>query len=139
MHFYRRILRLQIAFALKNLKIFAPKKREASTPPDWIRVNHWEEWCKSEVDPGIISLNVESLCGDEVYDKLLISPKIQRRNDGRASEKYLRRYRPLEDGGFWVSGIDVLTWEDSLWGQFKGDNPRVDFENPDKKIKYDHL
>ena len=137
MNFYRTILRLQIAFALKNLKIFAPRKREISTPPEWIEVNHWEEWDRSEVDPGIISLNVESLYGDEVYDKLLISPKIQRRNDGRASEKYLRRYRPLEDGGFWVSGIDVLTWEDSLWGQFKGDNPRVDFENPEKKIKYD--
>ena len=137
MNFYRRILRLQIAFALKNLKIFAPKKREISTPPEWIEVNHWEEWCKSEVDPEIISLNVESLCGEEVYDKLLISPKIQRRNDGRVSDKYLTRYRPLEDGGFWVSGIDVLNWENSGWGQFKGDNPRVDFENPEKKIKYD--
>ena len=137
MHFYRKILRLQIAFALKNLKISAPKKREISTPPEWIKANHWEEWNRSEVDPGIISLNVESLYGDEVYDKLLISPKIQRRNDGRVSDKYLTRYRPLEDGGFWVSGIDILNWENSGWGQFKGDNPRVDFDNPEKTIKYD--
>ena len=65
-----------------------------------------------------------------------------RRNGGRIRDKLLRRYGHTEHGGWWCSGIDVLTGLESLWGQFKPnlpyryENPRNKGFGPPKKEKF---
>jgi hypothetical protein len=82
------------------------------------------EWINSTVSPDLIKLNVKSLKGYEPYDYLLYAlPDSDRRNDGRIRDKWLRRYAHTEHGGWWCSGVDVLTGQDSQWGQFKPDFP----------------
>lgn len=82
------------------------------------------EWLKSVVDTELIDLNVVFASGYEPSEFLLygLTDK-ERRNDGRLRNKWLKRYAHLEQGGWWVSGVNVLTGEDSLWGQFKPDHP----------------
>ena len=83
-------------------------------------------------EPRIVKLNVRSLDGDDIYDYLtwhLVNRGIGEpgilRNDGRLRDNWLDRYRHCELGGWWCSGIDVLTGSESYWGQFKPDNPRT--------------
>jgi hypothetical protein len=110
---------------------------------------HYQEWFDSAIASDVINLNVKSLKGFEPYDYLLYAlPDSDRRNDGRIRDKILKRYRHIEEGGWWASGVDVLTGEDSYWGQFKSDvpyqyqekkpagfDPRSTAKN--KKIKYE--
>ena len=98
--------------------------------------NHWREWLDSGVEPEIVELNVKSLSGLASYDYLFYSPQISRRNDGRLRDGELKRYRHLEAGGWWCSGINLLTFEDSLWGCFKPNKPRLDGNG--KTVKYEH-
>jgi hypothetical protein len=49
----------------------------------------------------------------------------------------LNRYRHIEHGGWWCSGIDVLTGEADLWGCFKPIRPRRSKDDR-KLIKYEH-
>lgn len=115
-----------------------------------IKEPHLKEWLKSGVDRSIIELNVRSLDGDDIYDYLtwhLVNRGIDEpgilRNDGRLRDNWLDRYRHCELGGWWCSGIDILTGEGSDWGQFKPDNPRIyqqkkGFGQPKTKtIKYE--
>ena len=104
-----------------------------------IHPNHYQEWISSSVDESIIRLNVRSLSGDEAYDYLLYSDKLPRRNDGRLSNGILRCYGHIEAGGWWSSGVDVLspTFDASLWGCFKPDTPRLHLDNQ-KAVKYEH-
>ncbi len=93
--------------------------------PFHIQESDWLEWIKgSAVDPELTSVNVVSLSGFEPYERLLYAlPDSERRNDGRIRDKWLRRYSHCEQGGWWVSGVDILTGFDSQWGQFKPDCP----------------
>ncbi|AFZ22255.1 plasmid replication protein, CyRepA1 family [Allocoleopsis franciscana] len=86
--------------------------------------NHYQEWLDSAVDPGIIELNVRSLSGNQPYEYLVYSDDIPRRNDGRLTDHWLKKYRHTEQGGWWCSGVDILTGEDDLWGCFKPRHPR---------------
>lgn len=100
---------------------------------------HLPEWIGSAVNPILVKLNVISLSGVEPYDRLLYGlPTSERRNDGRLRDKWLKKYRHCESGGWWVSGIDVLDecFGDDLWGQFKSDHPRLSFDRR-KLIKYE--
>ncbi|MEM8779014.1 MAG: plasmid replication protein, CyRepA1 family, partial [Cyanobacteria bacterium P01_G01_bin.49] len=107
---------------------------------------HWNEWVNgSAVDPDIVSLNVRSLSGTTPHEYLLYSDKLDRRNNGRLSTRYLRRYQHLEDGGWWCSGVDLLAGNDSLWGCFKPNTPRITTDYNDqghfkkqKTVKYEH-
>ncbi len=99
--------------------------------------SHWQEWNESAIDPEIALLNFKSLDGNLPYEYLLYSPKISRRNDGRLRDGEMRRYAHLANGGWWCSGINILTGEDSLWGCFKPNTPRID-EGNSKAIKYEH-
>ncbi|MGK7950514.1 MAG: DUF3854 domain-containing protein, partial [Xenococcaceae cyanobacterium] len=103
-----------------------------------IASKHWQEWKKSVVDDSIISLNVISIFDKNVYEYLLYGlDHSDRRNDGRLRDKWLNRYAPLENGGWWVSGLDPLNnWQPMLWGRFKPDNPRI-IGSKDKPIKYE--
>ncbi len=99
---------------------------------------HIQEWLASCVDEKIISLNVKFLSGYSPHEYLLYGlPDSDRRNDGRLRDKWLNRYAPLEDGGWWVSGLDPLNnWQPMMWGRFKPDNPRI-IGSKNKPIKYE--
>jgi Domain of unknown function (DUF3854) len=126
-----------------NLRRNLPAIREAAT------IEHWEplpepmpeamqlELERSAIDSEIAALNFKSLSGNAVYDYLLYSEKISRRNDGRLRDGDMRRYAHLSDGGWWCSGINILTGSDSLWGCFKPNTARTD-ESNSKAIKYEH-
>ena len=60
-----------------------------------------------------------------------------RRNDGRLSDKWLKRYAHLIDGGWWCGTLNVSNFSESEWGCFKPYNPRKDFYK-NKIIKYEH-
>ena len=83
-----------------------------------------QEWRDSVVAQSMIDLNVVSLINFEPYDRLLYGiPQSDRRNDGRIRDKLLKRYAHCEHGGWWCSGVDILTGLESLWGQFKPNLP----------------
>ena len=108
--------------------------------PPHIEPHHWREWVVgSRINPEIAALNLRSLSGSTAYDYLLYSDKLPRRNDGRLANGTLRCYRHIESGGWWSSGVDVLspTLETSLWGCFKSDTPRFNIDKG-KPIKYEH-
>ena len=112
--------------------------------------SHRHEWVTgSAIDPLLTSLSLISLSGYEPHEYLLYAlPNSERRNDGRLRDKWLYRYAHLENGGWWCSGVDVLTGEDSVWGCFKPDTPYQCEEKPkgfdrnsnakNKRIKYEH-
>ena len=97
-----------------------------------------EEWSNSGVDPELTKLNVISLMGNVPYEYLLYGlDRKERRNDGRLSDKWLKRYTHLFDGGWWCGTTNVSNWGESDWGCFKPYNPRHDFYGK-KIIKYEH-
>ena len=102
-----------------------------------IETQHHHEFISSAIDLEIAALNFKSLAfGNVAFEYLLYSDKISRRNDGRLRDGDMRRYAHLSDGGWWCSGIDILTGSDSLWGCLKPNTPRVDDNG--KAIKYEH-
>lgn len=100
-------------------------------------MNHRQEWQNSCVDEALINLNVTALEGNSPSDYLLYSDALPRRNDGRVSDSILRRYEHTEQGGWWCSGVDVLTGNEDLWGCFKPNSPRISHDRH-KPIKYEH-
>ncbi len=107
--------------------------------PDYIEEPHWNEWLASAVDPEIIVLNLLSLSNNLPYDYLLYSVSVPRRNDGRLRDHVLQKYRHIEQGGWWCSGVDPLdNCNPMLWGCFKPDKPRRDSQKIEKLIKYEH-
>ncbi len=98
-------------------------------------MDYLREWQASAVDRELTHLNVVSLEGASPAEYLLYSNSIPRRNDGRISDGFLQRYAHTDAGGWWCSGIDILTGEEDIWGCFKPDRPRHDC---DKVIKYEH-
>lgn len=98
-------------------------------------MNYLLEWQKSGVDEQLTRLNVNALEGSIAQEYLLYSDELPRRNDGRVSSYILKRYQHTQEGGWWCSGVDLLTGEDDLWGCFKPKFPRSSFN---KLIKYEH-
>ncbi|BAZ47133.1 hypothetical protein NIES4102_41790 (plasmid) [Chondrocystis sp. NIES-4102] len=111
-----------------------------------IELKHRQEWEKSGVSKDLINLNIKSCRGYQAHERLLYNLNSgDRRNGGRVRDSILNRYSHCENGGWWVSGIDVLTGENSIWGQYKPDIPYSytkksysSFELANKKIiKYE--
>ncbi len=100
-------------------------------------MDYRSEWRKSKVDEELIDLNVTPLKGMSSLDYLLYSNRLPRNNDGRVNTHILKRYEHTGDGGWWCSGLDVLTGKEDLWGCFKPAHPRVCDDN-NKVIKYEH-
>ncbi|GAB4238367.1 MAG: hypothetical protein Kow0049_24980 [Stanieria sp.] len=100
-------------------------------------MNHQLEWQASCVDEELTNLNVIPLNGFSPSEYLLYSDAIPRRNDGRVTEGFLQLYAHTAEGGWWCSGVDVLTGEEDLWGCFKPAQPRQSITQ-DKPIKYEH-
>jgi hypothetical protein len=103
-----------------------------------------KEWLDSQIDPSIVDLNVKFVTGDLAYEHLLYGlDSTERRNDGRLRDKWIKTYSHLGDGGWWCSGVDLLTFKPSQWGCFKPDKPRKIEEikggrKKNKIIKYEH-
>ncbi|MBR8830660.1 MAG: hypothetical protein N5P05_000840 [Chroococcopsis gigantea SAG 12.99] len=95
------------------------------------------EWVSSGVDEELIRLNVQPLEGIEAGEYLLYAEQLPRRNDGRVETNILKRYSHTELGGWWCSGVDVLTGENDIWGCFKPHKPRRGGKK-NKAIKYEH-
>ena len=103
-----------------------------------LKTNHKQDWLASLVDSDIIKLNVTSLSGDVPHEYLLYGlDRSDRNNNGRISDRWLKRYSHLEHGGWWCGTINVSTFEFSQWGCFKPDQPRTAYGN-NKPIKYEH-
>ena len=86
-----------------------------------ISKSHWEEWVNgSGIAPEITLLNLKTLTGEEPWEALLYSTKLQRTNTGRLSLSILNRYKFLDDGGWWCGSLGTS------WGCFKPNNPRFD-------------
>ncbi|ACK70601.1 conserved hypothetical protein [Gloeothece citriformis PCC 7424] len=100
-------------------------------------MNYLLEWQNSCVDEELIRLNVSALDGDTPKEYLLYSDNLPRRNDGRVSHYLLKRYQHTQEGGWWCSGVNLLTGEDDLWGCFKPNVPRYSLDQK-KLIKYEH-
>ncbi len=100
-------------------------------------MNHQQEWLNSCVDEQLIALNVTTLEGVSPSEHLLYSDTLPRRNDGRLTNHILKRYEHTEQGGWWCSGIDVMTGDNDLWGCFKPKQPRLSYDQS-KPIKYEH-
>jgi hypothetical protein len=95
---------------------------------------HLSELSASAINPELMEANFKTLGNASAV--MLYSEQLPRRNGGRVSDSVLRRYSHLEHGGWYCSGLDAITLEDSLWGCFKSDSPRL---APDgKPIKYEH-
>lgn len=100
-------------------------------------MHYLQEWCDSGVDEALTKLNVVALSGYNPFEHLLYAGAIPRRNDGRLTDQMLKRYAHTEHGGWWCSGIDLLTGREDLWGCFKPLRPRRQ-KDRDKLIKYEH-
>lgn len=100
-------------------------------------MNHLLEWRRSCVADELTRLNVRTLDGLQPLEYLLYAETLPRRNDGRVADSILKRYRHLDAGGWWCSGIDILTGTPDLWGCFKPRQPRCS-SGRGKLIKYEH-
>jgi hypothetical protein len=100
-------------------------------------VNYLDEWEASGVDPQLTQLNVIPLAGHRPLNYLLSANTLSRRNDGRLSSSWLNRYDHVYAGGWWCSGVDILTGKSDLWGCFKPLQPRQSIDQK-KLIKYEH-
>ncbi|MGE5659293.1 MAG: plasmid replication protein, CyRepA1 family [Actinomycetota bacterium] len=99
--------------------------------------HHLLEWSQSCVAEEVTHLNVTSLEGHQALEHLLYDTRLPRRNDGRLCDSLLQRYQHLFTGGWWCSGIDILTGKEDTWGCFKPIQPRYSRDR-DKPIKYEH-
>ena len=110
---------------------------EIQLPNRLTPAEYQEFQCGSGIHSDIIKLNFFHLEGNEALDRLFISDKLKRINTGAVSYSILKRYRHIEAGGWWVSGVDVLNkYSDDLWGQFKPTQPRLSADKG-KTIKYE--
>ncbi|MGB3536314.1 MAG: plasmid replication protein, CyRepA1 family [Microcoleaceae cyanobacterium] len=100
-------------------------------------VNYLDEWDASGVDPQLTQLNVIPLTGHHPLNYLLSANTLHRRNDGRLSSALLKRYNHVYAGGWWCSGVDILTGKADIWGCFKPLQPRQTRDQK-KLIKYEH-
>ncbi len=100
-------------------------------------LNYLTEWRNSAVDETLTKLNVIPLQDTHALNYLFYGDDLPRRNDGRVTSQLLYQYQHTEDGGWWCSGVDLLTGKEDLWGCFKPENPRCN-RDTGKVIKYEH-
>ena len=118
--------------------------------PQHLEQHHWEEFKQSAIHPDLASLNAVSLEGYTSHEYLLYDlPRQDRLNPGTIRSGLMKRYSHLEDGGWWSNaGTDALSLqniqagekpEESPWGCFKPDNPRVDFKKSEERGNTKHI
>ncbi|BAZ19054.1 hypothetical protein NIES4071_109390 (plasmid) [Calothrix sp. NIES-4071] len=90
---------------------------------------------QSAIHPALIALNFLHILGVPAYD-YLFTINVPRKNAGRVTDGFLKRYQHVELGGLWISGLDPLNnWAPSDWGRFKPTYPRIN--SLGKPIKYE--
>ncbi len=114
------------------------KEEEKEQIPNQLTSDEYKELHQeSAIHSDLVKLNFFHLEGQNALDRLFISDKLKRINTGAISYSILKRYRHVEAGGWWVSGVDVLNkFSDDLWGQFKPIQPRLSADKG-KIIKYE--
>lgn len=113
-----------------------------SNTSNYINPRHWEEIVTgSAVDPSLAALNIKSLSSEEeVFSRIIPDiTKASGRSHPDAQWRWIHsKYEGLNPNGWWCETINLSTFEISDWGCFKSDNPRIDKQKPDKRIKYEH-
>jgi hypothetical protein len=90
----------------------------------------------SAIHPALIERNFLHLSGVLVYSYLFISQQIKRKNTGRVTDGFFKKYQHAESGGLWISGLDPdNNWQPMEWGRFKPSLPRSDEKG--KPVKYE--
>ncbi|HEY9692229.1 MAG TPA: plasmid replication protein, CyRepA1 family [Oculatellaceae cyanobacterium] len=99
----------------------------------------FDELAASAINPAIALFNFKIVAsGNEGYEYLLYSDKLERLNTGRLSSKWLKRYKHLENGGLVCNGLDPFNkWREMLWCCLKPNTPKRDLDGK-KLIKYEH-
>jgi hypothetical protein len=116
---------------------FAVLNCKEQLPNQLTSAEYYELHKESGIHSDLIKLNFFHLEGNDALDRLFISDKLKRTNSGAVSVSILKRYRHVEEGGWWVSGVDVLNnYSEDLWGQFKPIKPRFSADKG-KIIKYE--
>jgi len=91
----------------------------------------------SAIHPELIERNFFHIEDFGPYERLFISEKIPRNNNGRVNGSILKRYEHVEAGGMWIAGLDPKdNWLPMEWGRFKPLKPRSDWEKG-SPVKYE--
>ena len=122
--------------------------------PDLLEPEHWEEFKRSAIHPDLVELNVSSLEGQPVLERLLDEKLGSLSGDANqyATEEVKRIVKPYErvaEGGWWgTAGIDAKSLIDlqpgekpqqSLWGVFKPDKPILEVKKPLIRYRYGEI
>ena len=96
-----------------------------------------ELYVGSAIHPALIKRNFFHIESESIYDYLFISDKIPRKNAGRVTNEYIKRYDHLLLGGIWIQSLDPLNnWRPMEWGRIKPNFPRIDWQSQ-KPVKYE--
>ena len=94
----------------------SPTNDHYPCPPD-IQEVHWQEWIASAIDGELAEINLVSLQGQAPYERLLENWQSDRVQPDAVWREINRRFGDnWVHGGWWCSGVDVMTGEDSNWG-----------------------
>ncbi|WP_339460992.1 plasmid replication protein, CyRepA1 family, partial [Nodularia spumigena] len=106
-------------------------------PNDLLAAEYHQLAVGSAIHPALIEGNFFHLQGESIYDYLFISDKIPRKNAGRVTEGYIKRYQHLLLGGIWIKSLDPFkNWQPMEWGRIKPNFPRIDWQKG-KPVKYE--
>ena len=106
-------------------------------PNNLTAAEHHELTVGSAIHPALIESSFFHIEGESVYDYLFISDKIPRKNAGRVTDTYIKKYDHLLLGGIWIQSLDPLNnWRPMEWGRIKPNFPRIDWEKG-KPVKYE--
>jgi conjugative relaxase-like TrwC/TraI family protein len=126
---------------VKGFKLKAPE------PPSHIDLAHWVERVEqSGILPSVAELNVQSIEGDAIYQRLL-ETRLEKMGSGQTWTVPMQRlrdyYEQVAEGGAWnLGGIDACCLPTLKpgdhpaykgWGELKPDHPRTDVEKTLKK------
>ena len=87
-------------------------------PNNLTAAQYHELYVGSAIHPALISGNFFHIEGESIYDYLFISDKIPRKNAGRVTNEYIKKYDHLLLGGIWIQSLDPLNnWRPMEWGR----------------------
>ncbi len=106
-------------------------------PNNLLAAEYHELLTGSAIHPALIKRNFFHIEGETIYNYLFISNKIPRKNGGRVTDTYIKKYDHLLLGGIWIQSLDPLNnWETMEWGRIKPNFPRIDWQSQ-KPVKYE--